>query len=38
MLKSWNEMRKLDVLPFCDKREAKDDNVRKIEVPYLNWA
>ena len=38
MLKSWNEMRKLDVLPFCDKREAKDDNGRKIEVPYLNWA
>ena len=38
MLKSWNEMRKIDVLPFCDKREAKDDNGRKIEVPYLNWA
>lgn len=38
MIKSWNEMRKIDVLPFCDKREAKDDNGRKIEVPYLNWA
>lgn len=38
MLKSWNEMRKIDVLPFCDKRDAKDDNGRKIEVPYLNWA
>lgn len=34
MLKSWNEMRKIDVLPFCDKRDAKDDNGRKIEVPY----
>lgn len=38
MLKSWNEMRKIDVLPFCDKRDAKDDIGRKIEVPYLNWA
>lgn len=38
MLKSWNEMRKLDVLPFCDKRKAKEDNGREIEVPYLNWA
>ena len=38
MLKSWNEMRKLDVLPFCDKRDAKDDNGNRIEVPYLNWA
>ena len=31
-------MRKIDVLPFCEKREAKDDKGRKIEVPYLNWA
>lgn len=38
MLKSWNEMRKIDVLPYCDMREAKDDKGRKIEVPYLNWA
>lgn len=38
MLKSWNEMRKLDVLPFCDKRDAKDDDGHRIEVPYLNWA
>lgn len=38
MLKSWYEMRKIDVLPYCDKRDAKDDNGRKIEVPYLNWA
>ena len=28
----------IDVLPYCDKREAKDDHGRKIEVPYLNWA
>lgn len=38
MLKSWKEMREIDVSQFCDKREAKDDKGRKIEVPYLNWA
>lgn len=37
-IKSWNEMRKIDVLPFCDYREAKDDKGKKIQVPYLNWA
>lgn len=31
-------MRKIDVLPFCDHREAKDENGKKIQVPYLNWA
>ena len=38
MLKSYAEMRKIDVLPHCDHREAKDDKGRKIDVPYLNWA
>ena len=38
MIKSYAEMRKIDVLPFCDQREAKDDKGRKIWVPYLNWA
>lgn len=38
MLKSWNEMRKIDVLPYCDQREAKDDRGKLIQVPYLNWA
>lgn len=38
MLKSWNEMRKIDVLPYCDQREAKDDKGHTIKVPYLNWA
>lgn len=38
MLKGFNELRKIDVLPFCDMREAKDDKGKKIEVPYLNWA
>ena len=37
-IKSYAEMRKIDVTPLCDKREAKDDKGRKIEVPYLNWA
>ena len=38
MIKSYAEMRKSDVLPFCDHREAKDDKGKKIQVPYLNWA
>ena len=38
MLKSWAEMRKIDVRPFCDVRKAKDDDGRVIDVPYLNWA
>lgn len=38
MLKPYSELRKIDVLPYCDKREAKDDNGKKITVPYLNWA
>lgn len=38
MLKTYKELRQIDVLPFCDKREAKDDNGRRVEVPYLNWA
>lgn len=38
MIKSWNEMRKIDVLPYCDQREAKDDKGHTIKVPYLNWA
>lgn len=38
MLKDFDELRKVDVLPYCDMREAKDDKGRKIEVPYLNWA
>lgn len=37
-IKSYAEMRKIDVLPFCDLREAKDDKGRPIKVPYLNWA
>lgn len=38
MLKDFDELRKVDVLPYCDMREAKDDKGKKIEVPYLNWA
>ena len=37
-IKSYAEMRKIDVLPHCDFREATDDKKRKIQVPYLNWA
>lgn len=38
MIKSYAEMREIDVLPLCDKRKAKDDRGKEIEVPYLNWA
>ena len=38
MIKSYSEMRKIDVLPLCEKRKAKDDRGKDIEVPYLNWA
>lgn len=38
MLKPYSELSKIDVLPRCDYREAKDDHGRKIKVPYLNWA
>ncbi len=38
MLKKYSELVNIDVLPFCEMREAKDDKGRKIEVPYLNWA
>ena len=38
MLKNFAEMRKIDVLPFCETREAKDDKGKTIIVPYLNWA
>lgn len=38
MLKPYNELRKIDVLPYCEMREARDERGAKIEVPYLNWA
>lgn len=38
MLKPYNELKKIDVLPFCEYRDAKDDRGKVIKVPYLNWA
>lgn len=38
MLKPYAELSKIDVLPRCDYREAKNDKGQKIKVPYLNWA
>jgi hypothetical protein len=38
MLKSYEELRKIDVTRFCEERKAKDDNGREIKVLYLNWA
>lgn len=38
LTKTFDEMMQIDVLPFCELREAKDDRGNKIQVPYLNWA
>lgn len=38
MLKPYDELVKIDVIPHCDFREAKDDKGKPIRVPYLNWA
>lgn len=38
MIKSFAEMRKIDVTPYCELRDAKDDKGKDIKVPYLNWA
>lgn len=38
MLKPYAELRKVDVLPHCEMRDAKDDKGKTIQVPYLNWA
>lgn len=35
---TFADFRAIDVTPYCDKREAKDDKGKKIEVLYLNWA
>ena len=37
-LKPYDELVKLDVTPYCEYRDAKDDQGKKIKVPYLNWA
>lgn len=36
--KNFNEMMGIDVRPFCDYRDAKDDHGKIIKIPYLNWA
>ena len=38
MLKPYNELRAINVEPYCDYREGKDDKGRKIKIPFLNWA
>lgn len=38
LTKTFAEMMAIDVLPYCDTREAKDEHGKKILVPYLNWA
>ena len=37
MLKSYEELRKIDVTKYCDIRKEKNGNKTE-EIPYLNWA
>jgi hypothetical protein len=37
-LKPYSELIQIDVMPFCDQREVKDEDGKKVKVPYLNWA
>lgn len=38
MIKNFIEMSRVDVMPFCEKRKAKDENGRQVEIPYLPWV
>lgn len=38
MIKSFGEMRKIDISKHLEYREAKDEKGKKVEIPYLNWA
>lgn len=37
MLKTYGEMRKIDVTQYCEYRKEKI-NGKEVEIPYLNWA
>lgn len=36
--KSFQEMREVDVTPYCDVRKGKDENGKSVDLLYLNWA
>ena len=38
MLKPFDELRKIDVMPYCDIRKGKDDKGKEKDIAYLNWA
>lgn len=38
MLKTFKELREIDVRPYCKMREAKDEDGKKVQIPYLPWA
>ena len=38
MLKKFDELYKIDVKPYCDFKDGKDDKGNPIKIPYLNWA
>ena len=38
MLKPYQELRKVDVTPYCSRKKVKDENGKEKEALYLNWA
>lgn len=38
MLKKFDELYKIDVMPYCKTKKGKDDNGKVIDIPYLNWG
>lgn len=38
MLKPYNELVKIDVTPYCQYRQMKNESGKMINIPYLNWA
>jgi len=38
MIKNFAEMMKVDVTPYCDERDARDEKGKPFKVKYLNWA
>jgi hypothetical protein len=38
MLKPFKELRELDVKEFCKFRERKDEDGKKVQIPYRPWA
>lgn len=38
MIKSWEEMRKIDISKYLKTRKAKGENGKVVDIPYLPWT